>query len=106
MKILVPRLVRSHRDLSSRPLRALAFQEAIPPEVSWISSWQLLSLPRPLTKSIVLLPFEVGEGKVAEEEWQEVVGSAKWGMPSDSTKVLSKAGAHTSYIYALHESEY
>ena len=97
VEILVPRLVQSHRDLSSRPLRVLAFQEPNPPQVSWISSWQLLSLPRPLTKSIALLPSEVGESKVAEEGWQEVVGSAKWRMPS-STKVLSKAGGLTSYI--------
>ena len=106
VKMLDPRLVQSLRDLSSHPLRALAFQEAIPPKVSWISSWQLLLLPRPLTKKIALLPSGVGESNVAEEERWEVVGSAEWRMPSDSmkvlskdsTKVLSKAGARTSYI--------
>ena len=69
VKMLVRRLVRSLRDLSSRPLRVLAFQEAIPPEVSWISSSQLRLLPLLPTKSIGLLPSEAGEGGMAEEGW-------------------------------------
>ena len=98
--MLVPRRVRGFHDLlSRRPLRALAFQEVIPPEVSWISSWQLLSLPQPLTKRIALLPSEVGEGKmVAEEGWQEVAGSARWRMTSYSMRVHLKAGACALYI--------
>ena len=86
-KTLVPRLVRSHHDLSTRPLRVLVFQEPIPPQVSWISSWQplsllqLLTLLLLLTKSIVLLLSGAGAGMLAEDGLQGVVGSVKWGMP-------------------------